>query len=223
MSSFTWSNAFAPKPDFFGSESRKSTNKKTQESTCLTSSPLPGDAPPNAPAFCWETGGMTTHGQFYKQQGSRGKGRGRGKVKTPSEAPAHMEVEDDKLHLKEQHTLTMTEENANRVSSLDSSPFMTKLGIGHCTSILFKKAKNGAKLTKSVPFSLQNRVSADKSEKLPDHRSQMSLLCIPPTPKSPSKENGMEIFFILFNQWPFLVTFGRERKSGGGMERETDF
>ncbi|MCI4390164.1 hypothetical protein PGIGA_G00119460 [Pangasianodon gigas] len=153
---------------------------------------IPGDAPPSAPVFCLETGGMTTHGQFYKQQGSRGRGRGRGKVKTPSEAPAHTEVEVDKLHLKERHTLAMSskEETDNRVSSLDGSPFFPKLGVGRRTSILFKKAKNGAKLTKSMLFSLQNRVSPDQtSEKLPDHRSQWSLLCTPPTPKSPSKEN----------------------------------
>ncbi|KAG7319085.1 hypothetical protein KOW79_017559 [Hemibagrus wyckioides] len=164
-------------------ESKKSTNQKTQESTCLDSSPLPGDAPPNASVFRLETGGMTTHGQFYKQQGSRGKGRGRGKAKTPTKAPAHTET-DNKLHLKERHTLS--------VSSLDGSPFLPKLGVGRRTSVLFKKAKNGAKLTKSKLFSLQNRVSADQpNEKLQDQRSQTSQLCTPPTSKSPSKKNGL--------------------------------
>lgn len=183
----------------FGTGSKKSTNQKTQESTCLTSSPLPGDAPPNASVFCLETGGMTTHGQFYKQQGSRGKGRGRGKAKTPTKAPAHTET-DNKLHLKERHTLSM--------SSLDGSPFLPKLGVGRRTSVLFKKAKNGAKLTKSKLFSLQNRVSADQpNEKLQDQRSQTSQLCTPPTSKSPSKKNGMEIVFISFNKWTNVIFF----------------
>ncbi|GAA6100453.1 bromodomain and PHD finger-containing protein 3 isoform X1 [Tachysurus ichikawai] len=161
-------------------ESRNSTHQKTQESTCLTSSPLPGDAPPNASVFCLETGGMTTQGQFYEQQGSRARGRGRGKAKNHTKTPAHTEV--DKL--KERHTLA--------ISSLDGSPFLPKLGVGRRTSILFKKAKNGDKLAKSKLFSLQNRVSADQlSEQLPDHRSQTSLLCTPPTSKSTSKENGL--------------------------------
>lgn len=169
---------------FSGSESRNSTHQKTQESTCLTSSPLPGDAPPNASVFCLETGGMTTQGQFYEQQGSRARGRGRGKAKNHTKTPAHTEV--DKL--KERHTLA--------ISSLDGSPFLPKLGVGRRTSILFKKAKNGDKLAKSKLFSLQNRVSADQlSEQLPDHRSQTSLLCTPPTSKSTSKENGMQKFF----------------------------
>ncbi|KAF4094061.1 hypothetical protein AMELA_G00008910 [Ameiurus melas] len=154
---------------------------------------IPGDALPNTPVFCLETGGMTTHGQIYKRQGSRGRGRGRGKVKPPSKASAPTEVKDDKLHLKERHTLAMSsqEETANRVSSLDSSPILPKLGVGRRTSILLKKAKNGAKLTKNMLFSLQNRVTAETSEKLSDHRSQPGLICTPPTPKFPSKKNGL--------------------------------
>lgn len=196
----TWPNSNA----FFLVQSPENLLIKKLKSTHV--SPLlllPGDALPNAPVFCLETGGRTTHGQIYKRQGCRGRGRSRGKVKPPSEASAHTEVKDDTLHLKERHTLAMSsqEETAIRVSSLDSSPILPKLGVGRRTSILFKKAKNGAKLTKSMLFSLQNRVTADQtSEKLSDHRSQPSLICTPPTPKFPSKENGMEIKNILFNQ-----------------------
>lgn len=151
---------------------------------------------------------MTTHGQFYKQEGSRGRRRGRRKVNTPTEAHAHTEVEDEKLHLKEQHTLAMfSQEDNSRISSLDSSPSFPNLGVGCHKSILLKKTRNGAKLTKSMPFSLQNRVNANQSsEKLPDPRSQSSLLCTPPTPKSPSKDKGIELFLLLCNQWSLFVT-----------------
>lgn len=150
------------------------------------SSSLLGDATPNDPVFCLKTGGIISHDQFYKQQGRRG--RGRGKVKTSTKATVHTEV-DNEIHLKQRQTLAMysREDIANKVSSLDS--------VGCQTSILLKKAKNEAKLPKSMQFSLMKRVSADQSsEKL----HQPTILCTPPTPKS-SKENGMEVFFLLFN------------------------
>lgn len=159
---------------------------------------LLGDVTPSTPVFCLKTGGMTTQGRFYRQQGSRGRGRGRGKVcQTRPEATAHTEV-DDELHLKQRHTLAMSsqEETSNRVSSLDSSPFLPSLGVGRRTSILFKKAKNGAKLTESMLFSLKSTVRANQSS--PDLRSRPSLVCTPTTPKSYKKKNGMEIFLYSF-------------------------
>lgn len=169
--------------------------------TCITSSSILGDVTPSTPVFCLKTGGMNTQGQFYKQQGSRGRGRGRGKVcRTRTEVTVHPEL-DDELHLKQRHTLAMSsqEETSNRVSSLDSSSFLPSLGVGRRTSILFKKAKNGAKLTESMLFSLQSTVSADQSsEKLPDLRSQPSLVCSPTTPKSHKRKNGMETFLLSF-------------------------
>ncbi|KAM9443865.1 bromodomain and PHD finger-containing protein 3 isoform 2-T2 [Clarias gariepinus] len=82
---------------------------------------IPGDAPPNSPVFCTEKGGMTTHGQLYKEQGNRSRGRGRGKVKSPSEVSAHTEGGDDKLHLKERHTLGLTNGLKKRGDSLTDS------------------------------------------------------------------------------------------------------
>ncbi|XP_017580653.1 bromodomain and PHD finger-containing protein 3 isoform X1 [Pygocentrus nattereri] len=166
-------------------ESTKSSSQKPLEPTCSTSSPLPGDAPPNAPIFCLETGGTTTSSQSNKRQGGRGRGRARGRGRGHSEAAGQTEVEDDTFQSKE-NRLTVAPspkeaEPVNGVSSLESPPASPKLGVGRRTSILFKKAKNGARLSKSSPVLLQNGLS---TEEMSEHLPQANLLSAPPTPKS---------------------------------------
>ncbi|KAI4875069.1 hypothetical protein NFI96_033361 [Prochilodus magdalenae] len=166
-------------------ESTKSSSQKPPELTCPTSSPLPGDAPPNATIFCLETGGTTTSSQSSKRQGGRGRGRVRGRGRGHSETAGQTEVEDRTFQPKESRlTVAQSPKEAdavNGVSSLESPPASPKLGVGRRTSILFKKAKNGARQSKSPSVLLQNGHNTEEmSEKLP----QTSLLSAPPTPKS---------------------------------------
>ncbi|XP_066526565.1 bromodomain and PHD finger-containing protein 3 [Hoplias malabaricus] len=165
--------------------STKSPSQKTSVPTCPTSSPLPGDAPPNTPIFCLETGGTNTSSHSSKPPGGRGRGRARGRARAHSEAAGQTKVEDDTLQLKENaQTLApchLEVESVNGVSSLESPPDSPKLGVGRRTAILFKKAKNGTRLSKSKHAPLQNELSTeDTSETLP----QSNLLSAPPTPKS---------------------------------------
>ncbi|XP_072521637.1 bromodomain and PHD finger-containing protein 3 isoform X2 [Salminus brasiliensis] len=159
-------------------EPTKSLSQKPPEPTCPTSSPLPGDAPPNAPIFCLETGGTTTPSQSRKRQGGKGRGRARGRGRGHSEAAGLMNMEDD---TSKENGQTMDAGPVNGVSSLESPPASPKHGVGRRTSILFKKAKNGARLSKSKPVSLQNRGNAGEAA---EKRLHPSLLSAPPTPKS---------------------------------------
>ncbi|XP_051967343.1 bromodomain and PHD finger-containing protein 3-like [Xyrauchen texanus] len=147
---------------------KKSASQKTQELSCPDSSPLPGDAPPKSPMFCLETGRTTTSGRSTKP-GSR-KQRGKGKQRVQNEEQ-NQTLEEEDFHTKEDETVdpSLPEKVANTSSD---SP---RMGVGRRTSVLFKKAKNGARLTKEQPVILQNGVS--KMEK---------LLSAPPVPKSPS-------------------------------------
>uniref|UniRef100_A0A8C1IUR1 Bromodomain and PHD finger containing, 3a n=1 Tax=Cyprinus carpio TaxID=7962 RepID=A0A8C1IUR1_CYPCA len=131
---------------------KKSTLQKVQEPTCPASSPLPGDAPPNPPMFCLETG-RTTTAQSNKP-GSR-KQRAKGKERGLKDQTLE---EDKKSHTKEQDPSTQ-EDAVIRVSSTESPSDSPKMGVGRRTSILFKKAKNGTRLAKDKPVLLQNGVS----------------------------------------------------------------
>uniref|UniRef100_A0A8B9HB36 Bromodomain and PHD finger containing, 3a n=1 Tax=Astyanax mexicanus TaxID=7994 RepID=A0A8B9HB36_ASTMX len=141
------------------------------ESSCPTSSPLPADAPPNAPMFCLETGGTTTPSQSGKRQVGRGRVRARGRGH--SEAAGQTEVEEEKL-LKENGEIACLQEAepVNGVSSLESPPASPVLGVGRRTSVLFKKAKNGAR--KRKPASLNHRGTAQEPPQTLKSSSQQS-------------------------------------------------
>ncbi|XP_022537893.2 bromodomain and PHD finger-containing protein 3 [Astyanax mexicanus] len=158
----------------YAPESTKSRESQRSESSCPTSSPLPADAPPNAPMFCLETGGTTTPSQSGKRQVGRGRVRAQGRGH--SEAAGQTEVEEEKL-LKENGEIACLQEAepVNGVSSLESPPASPVLGVGRRTSILFKKAKNGAR--KRKPASLNHRGTAQEPP-------QTRLLSAPPTTKS---------------------------------------
>lgn len=63
--------------------------------------------------------------------------------------------EDENFHTKENDSSPQED----RVSSAKSPSDSPKVGVGRRTSILFKKAKNGARLTKDKPVLLPNGVS----------------------------------------------------------------
>lgn len=140
----------------FIKDTKKPTSQKAQEPTCPASSPLPGDAPPNPPMFNLETGKTTTPGQSNKP-GSR---RQRGKAKERGHSEDQT-VEEENCHTKkhEAEASSQQEEAFNTVSSRESSSASPKMGVGRRTSVLFKKAKNGARLTKEKSVLLQNGVS----------------------------------------------------------------
>ncbi|XP_026858888.2 bromodomain and PHD finger-containing protein 3 [Electrophorus electricus] len=168
-------------------ESRKSTSQKPQESASLTSSPLPGDAPPSAPIFCLETGGTTTPGQTSKRQ--RSKARSRAGAGGPAEAPGQTAVGDANLQEKEQPALAvcLLDAHVDGVPSPESSTSPPGQGVGRRTAVLFKKARNGARPSKSKPAPVLNGVGAeDVAEKLPAPSSEQSMPSGPPSPESPS-------------------------------------
>lgn len=154
-----------------------------QKPTCPASSPLPGDSPPNPPMFCLETGRTTTPAQSNKP-GSR-KQRAKGKERGLRENHDQTLEEDENFHTKEEDT-SPQEDTVSRVSSAESLSDSPKMGVGRRTSILFKKAKNGARLTKDKPVLLQNGVSKAENDASPEQTTPAKLLSAPPAPKSPS-------------------------------------
>ncbi|XP_051958097.1 bromodomain and PHD finger-containing protein 3 [Xyrauchen texanus] len=159
-------------------DTKKSTSQKTQEPTCPASSPLPGDAPTKAPMFCLETGWTTTPGQANKPGSS--KQRGKGKQRVLNEERNQI-LEEEDFHTKDDDTVSpsLSEKDVNTVSSTESPSDSPKMGVGRRTSVLFKKAKNGARLTKEKPVLLQNGVSTAKNYPTPPAK----FLSAPPAPK----------------------------------------
>lgn len=129
--------------------------------------------------FCLETGRTTNPTQSNKP-GSR-KQRAKGKERGLRENHNQTLEEDENFHTKERDA-SPQEDAVNRVSTADSPSDSPKMGVGRRTSILFKKAKNGARLTKDKTVLLQNGVG--KAEN--DHTTPAKLLSAPPAPKSPS-------------------------------------
>lgn len=160
---------------------KKSPSQKVQEPTCPASSPLPGDAPPNPPMFCLEMGRTNTPAESNKP-GSR-KRRAKGKERGLKENHDQILEDDENVHRKEQDPSTQ-EDAVIRVSSTESPSDSPKMGVGRRTSILFKKAKNGTRLTKDKPVLLQN-VSKAENYVLPEQTTPAKLLSAPPAPKSP--------------------------------------
>lgn len=116
------------------------------EPTCPASSPLPGDAPPEPPILGIVTGGRRSPGRSYKRQMSTrsvSKGQEDEEVSEVVETPC---PQTQAVHV---------------VSSLGTPPTPPLVGVGRRTSVLFKKAKNGARLAKNKAPPAQN---VDNSE-----------------------------------------------------------
>lgn len=133
--------------------------------------------------FCLETGRTTIPAQSNKP-GSR-KQRAKAKERGLRENHDQTLEEDENFHTKEEDT-SPQEDAVNRVSSAESPSESPKMGVGRRTSILFKKAKNGARPTKDKPVLLQNGVGKGENEASPQQTAPAKLLPAPPAPKSPS-------------------------------------
>ena len=145
------------------------------ELTCPVSSPLPGDAPLEPPVLGIVTGGRRSPGRSYKRQrssrsGSKSQGEEEAEVgETPSSQP----------------------EAVHEVTPLGTPPTLPLVGVGRRTSILFKKAKNGARLAKNKSSPEQNgRTSEEKTNGLdispasPNSPSVNNITTLPPTPNA---------------------------------------
>ncbi|XP_030632945.1 bromodomain and PHD finger-containing protein 3 [Chanos chanos] len=148
-------------------DTKKSTSPKTQDSTCPASSPLPGDAPPNPPTFGLEAGGTTTPRRSNTRQRSGGRGKGRGRGKGMGEENTGIVMADETLHSEVDNTQISgsQEEAITEVVSMETS-VSPALGVGRRTSVLFKKAKNGARPTKDVTVLPQSGIIKDKRDTL---------------------------------------------------------
>uniref|UniRef100_A0A3P9CC75 Bromodomain and PHD finger containing 3 n=1 Tax=Maylandia zebra TaxID=106582 RepID=A0A3P9CC75_9CICH len=125
--------------------------EEEDELTCPVSSPLPGDAPLEPPILGIVTGGRRSPGRSYKRQrssrsGSKSQGEDEAEVgETPSSEP-------DAVH---------------EVTPLGTPPTLSLVGVGRRTSVLFKKAKNGARMVKNKSLPQQNgKTSEAKSNGL---------------------------------------------------------
>ncbi|XP_071016619.1 bromodomain and PHD finger-containing protein 3-like [Oncorhynchus clarkii lewisi] len=161
----------------------------TLEPSCPVSSPLPGDAPPEPPLLGLVTTGRRSPGRSYKRQrSSRSGGNGRS---------------DDDAEVGETPTPCKQEEASQEVSPLETpSPPMNAcplVGVGRRTSVLFKKAKNGARLAKNKAAQLQNRRTTeaktnglDRTPTIPKPPSVTALSnpVSPPTPPTPSSPSS---------------------------------
>lgn len=146
------------------------------ELTCPVSSPLPGDAPLEPPVLGIVTGGRRSPGRSYKRQrssrsGSKSQGEDEAEVgETPSSQP----------------------EAVHEVTPLGTPPTLPLVGVGRRTSVLFKKAKNGARLAKnkSPPPQQNGKTSDDKTNGLdstptsPNSPSVTNITTLPPTPNA---------------------------------------
>lgn len=171
------------------------------ELSCPVSSPLPGDAPLEPPVLGIITGGRRSPARSYKRQrpsrgGSKSQGEDEAEVgETPSAQP----------------------EAVHEVTPLGSPPPLPLAGVGRRTSVLFKKAKNGARLAKSksspqendrAPEEATNGVEAPPTSPKSPGVTSIANTTLPPTPspspkalslsshdlrsKSHSSENGVD-------------------------------
>uniref|UniRef100_A0A3B3UY28 Bromodomain and PHD finger containing 3 n=1 Tax=Poecilia latipinna TaxID=48699 RepID=A0A3B3UY28_9TELE len=128
------------------------------------------DAPLEPPVLGIVTGGQRSPGRSYKRQrssrsGSKSQGEDEAEVgETPSSQP----------------------EAVHEVTPLGSPPALPLVGVGRRTSVLFKKAKNGARKNKSSQWQ-NGKTSEEKTNGAsPPKRSRGK----PALAKVPSKENG---------------------------------
>lgn len=153
--------------------------------SCPASSPLPGDAPPLAPPLGPEstatrTAGRTdsagthtsgTHTDAHASgrtdsgsgthSGTRAAGRPRGRGRRRAEGRGRGAAETHQPEVGETPHLSEGEENGEPSTTLPS--VATVMGVGRRTSVLFKKAKNGARQKKAEPEDLVNG-GGDKKE-----------------------------------------------------------
>ncbi|CAB1314675.1 unnamed protein product [Coregonus sp. 'balchen'] len=164
--------------------------KGNVENGPLTSASTPetGDAPPEPPFLGLVTTGRRSPGRSYKRQRtSRSGGNGRS---------------DDDAEVGETPTPCKQEEASQEVSPLETpSPpnnACPLVGVGRRTSVLFKKAKNGARLAKNKAAQLQNGGTTEGKTNGLDHTptipkppsvTTLSNPAPPPTHSSPSSHN----------------------------------
>lgn len=139
------------------------------ELTCPASSPLQGDAPLEPPILGIVTGGRRSPGRSYKRQrssrsGSKSHGEDEAEVgETPSCRP----------------------EAVHEGTPLGTPPALPAVGVGRRTSVLFKKAKNGARACKKKCSPQHNgKAGEDPTDGLDSPHGNITVL--PLTPPSPS-------------------------------------
>lgn len=151
------------------------------ELSCPVSSPLPGDAPLEPPILGIVTGGRRSPGRSYKRQrssrsGSKSQGEDEAEVgETPSSQP----------------------EAVHEVTPLGTPPALPLVGVGRRTSVLFKKAKNGARMAKNkCPPQQNGKTCEDRTNGLdspPASQTSSSAIALPPvansSPESPSSHH----------------------------------
>uniref|UniRef100_A0A667WK91 Bromodomain and PHD finger containing 3 n=2 Tax=Myripristis murdjan TaxID=586833 RepID=A0A667WK91_9TELE len=143
------------------------------ELTCPVSSPLPGDAPLEPPVLGIVTGGRRSPGRSYKRprsarSGSKSQGEDEAEVgETPSSQP----------------------EAVHEVTPLGTPPNPPLVGVGRRTSVLFKKAKNGARMAKDKTVPQQNGKKSegkinglDSTPASPHSPGVTTISSSPPTP-----------------------------------------
>lgn len=167
------------------------------ELTCPVSSPLPGDAPLEPPVLGIVTGGRRSPGRSYKRQrssrsGSKSQGEDEAEVgETPSSQP----------------------EAVHEVTPLGGPPTLPLVGVGRRTSVLFKKAKNGARLAKNKsPPQHNGKTSEEKTN---------GLDSTPTSPNSPSV-NNVTTLPTSPNARPPSPSLHHLRSRGPSSESETD-
>ncbi|KAF7665702.1 hypothetical protein LDENG_00135210 [Lucifuga dentata] len=122
------------------SDSGRDDSPPVLELTCPVSSPLPGDAPLEPPVLGIVTGGRRSLGRSYKRQRSSRSG-----------SKSHGE---DEAEVGE--TPSSQSEAVHEVTPLGTPPTLPLVGVGRRTSVLFKKAKNGARMAKNKTSPQQN-------------------------------------------------------------------
>ncbi|XP_043978529.1 bromodomain and PHD finger-containing protein 3 isoform X3 [Gambusia affinis] len=142
------------------------------ELTCPVSSPLPGDAPLEPPVLGIVTGGQRSPGRSYKRQrSSRSGSKGQG---------------EDEAEVGE--TASSQPEAVHEVTPLGSPPALPLVGVGRRTSVLFKKAKNGARKNKSSQWQ-NGKTSEEKTNGLDtaavdSNSPSENITTLPPTPNA---------------------------------------
>lgn len=133
------------------------------ELTCPVSSPLPGDAPLEPPDLSIASGGRRSPGRSYKRQRSSRSG-------SKSQGEDEAEVAE---------TRSSQQEAVHEATPLGTPPSEPIVGVGRRTSVLFKKAKNGVRMTK-------NKAQQNGKE---SEEKMNGLDSSPASPKSPSLTN----------------------------------
>lgn len=133
------------------------------------SSPLPGDAPLEPPVLGIVTGGRRSPGRSYKRQRSSRSG-------SKSQGEDEAEVGE---------TPSSQQEAVHEATPLGKPPPQSLAGVGRRTSVLFKKAKNGARTSRSKTSPQQNGKSSNGLDHSPERPQSPGVTALPPTP-SPS-------------------------------------